>query len=262
MRLLLARDDLGGWIPGQEGVMDPRLLALAYAYPRLSGTQTWVRANFVSTLDGAATGDDGRSSSINTGAGADRDVFGLLRALADVFLVGAGTARIEGYRRASVRAPWQVLRKGRPAHPTMAVVSRSGDIPPRLSQTREDSGAVLLITCDRAGLETIDLARATLGEEQVLVVGGGSVDVAAAVDALAARGLPRILCEGGPHLMRDLTASGRLDELCLTLAPTLVAGDRTRITAGGPVTANLVPQLLIESQGTLLGRWTRPTTSD
>ena len=58
--------------------------------------------------------------------------------------------------------------------------------------------------------------------------------------------------------MRDLTASGRLDELCLTLAPTLVAGDGTRITAGASVTANLLPRLLIESQGTLLGRWARP----
>ena len=57
--------------------------------------------------------------------------------------------------------------------------------------------------------------------------------------------------------MRDLTASDRLDELCLTLAPTLVAGVRTRITAGAPMTANLVPRLLIESQGTILGRWVR-----
>ena len=53
-------------------------------------------------------------------------------------------------------------------------------------------------------------------------------------------------------------ASGRLDELCLTLAPTVVAGNRTRITAGAPVTANLVPRLLIESAGTILGRWARP----
>ena len=58
--------------------------------------------------------------------------------------------------------------------------------------------------------------------------------------------------------MRDLTASGRLDELCLTLAPLLVAGDRTRIAAGASVTANLLPRLLIESRGTLLGRWARP----
>ena len=253
MRLLFSHDDLGGWTPGHEGVMDPEALALAYSYPTLSEGQTWVRANFVSTLDGAAAGDDGRSGSINTGA--DRDVFGLLRALSDVILIGAGTARIEGYRRATVRAPWLELRKGRPAHATMAIVSRSGDIPPRLSQAREDSGEVLLITCKRAGADAIDLARGTLGEERVIVKGNENVDLAAALDSLADRGLRRILCEGGPHLMRDLTASGRLDELCLTLAPTLVAGDRTRITAGAAVTANLLPRLLIESQGTLLGRW-------
>ena len=236
--------------------MSSEALALAYSYPQLSGAQTWVRANFVSTLDGAATGDNGRSSSINTGA--DRDVFGLLRALADVILIGAGTARIEGYRRATVRAPWLALREGRPGHPTMAIVSRSGDIPPLLQQAREDAGDVLLVTCKRAGNETIDLAREALGEDQVIVEGQESVDLAAALDTLALRGMRRILCEGGPHLMRDLTASGRLDELCLTLAPTVVAGSHTRITAGDPVTADFVPRLLIESQGTILGRWARP----
>jgi riboflavin biosynthesis pyrimidine reductase len=256
MRLLLSHDDLDRWAPGREGVMSPQALALAYAYPRLSGTQTWVRANFVSTLDGVATGDDGRSSSINTGA--DREVFQLLRALSDVILIGAGTARVEGYRRPTVRGPWLELREGRPAHPTMAVVTRSAGIPPRLSQDRENSGELLLITCNRAGAEAIDLARATLGVEHVIVVGDATVDLAAAMDALAARGLSRILCEGGPHLMRDLTASGRLDELCLTLVPMLLAGDHTRITAGAPVTANLLPRLLIESEGTLLGRWVRP----
>jgi len=256
MHLLFSHDDLGRWAPGHEGVMDPEALALAYAYPGRSGTEIWVRANFVSTLDGAAAGDDGRSSSIN--AGADRDVFRLLRALSDVILVGAGTARVEGYRRATIRAPWLWLRDGRPPHPTMAVVSRSADIPPRLSQAREDSGEVLLITCHRAGAEAISLARQTLGEDNVIVEGDESVDLAAAVDAVAARGLRHILCEGGPHLMRDLTASGRLDELCLTMAPMLLAGDRPRITDGPPVNATLLPRLLIESQGAILGRWARP----
>jgi riboflavin biosynthesis pyrimidine reductase len=256
MHLLLSHDDLGRWAPGHEGVMDPEALAIAYAYPSPSGTQTWVRANFVSTLDGAATGEDGRSSSINVGA--DRVVFQLLRALSDVILVGAGTARVEGYRRPTVRAPWLWLRDGRSPHPVIAVVSRSADIPPRLSEARENSGEVLSVTCERAGTEAINLARRTLGEDHVLVVGDASVDLGAAVDALAARGLCRILCEGGPHLMRDLTDSGRLDELCLTLAPMLVAGDRPRITAGPPVDANLLPRLLIESQGAILGRWARP----
>jgi riboflavin biosynthesis pyrimidine reductase len=149
MRVLLANDDLGRWAPGHDGVMDSAGLALAYAYPTLPAERAWVRANFISTLDGAAAGDDGLSGSINTGA--DRDVFALLRALSDVIVVGAGTARAEGYRRATVRAPLLGLREGRPAHPTMAVVSRSGDVPPGVSQARDDSGEVLLITCRRAG---------------------------------------------------------------------------------------------------------------
>ena len=256
MRVLLSDDDLGRWSPGHVGVLDSEGLALAYAHPRLPAGRSWVRANFISTLDGAAAGDDGRSGSINTSA--DRDVFGLLRALADVILVGAGTARVEGYRRASVRAPWLGLRQGLPEHPTMAVFSRSGDVPPGLSQARDDSGDVVLVTCQSAGAVAIDRARNVLGEGQVIIAGDTSVDLASAVDSLAGRGLPRMLCEGDPHLMRDLTASGRLDELCLTIAPTLVAGHRPRITAGAAVTADLTPRLLIESQGSLLGRWTTP----
>jgi len=255
MRVLLSEDDLGRWSPGHNEPMDPEALARAYAYPELSAEEVWVRANFISTLDGAATGDDGRSDSINIGA--DRDVFGLLRALSDVILVGAGTARTEGYRRAVVRAPWLNLRAGRPAQPTMAVVSRSGDVPAALSRARTDSGEVLLVTCERAGAQAIDLARSTLGEHHVIVEGDQSVDLAAAVDALAVRGLRRILCEGGPHLLGDLTAAGRLDELCLTLAPIMVAGDHPRITAGAALTSHLLPRLLIESDGAILGRWAR-----
>jgi riboflavin biosynthesis pyrimidine reductase len=254
MRVLLSDDDLGRWSPGHDGPLDSEGLALAYAYPTQPAGRSWVRANFISTLDGAATGDDGRSGSINTGA--DREVFGLLRALADVILVGAGTARAEGYRRASIRPPWLDLRAGRPEHPVTAVFTRSGDVPPRLSQARDDSGEVILVTCQSAGAVAIDLARNTLGEGQVIVAGDTSVDLPSAVDSLAARGLPRMLCEGGPHLLGDLTASGRLDELCLTIAPILVAGDHPRITAGATAEADLFPTLLIESQGSLLTRWT------
>jgi riboflavin biosynthesis pyrimidine reductase len=256
MRVLFSEDGVARRAAGQDGVLDAEGLALAYAYPRLPAGQVWVRANFVSTLDGAATGDDGRSGSINTGA--DRDVFTLLRALSDVVLIGAGTARVEGYRRLTIRSAWDELRRGRPAHPAIAVFSRSGDVPPGLSQARDSSGEVILVTCQSAGGAAIDRARSSLGAGQVIIAGDASVDLASAVGSLAGRGLPRMLCEGGPHLMGDLTAAGLLDELALTIAPALVAGDHPRITAGPPVTANLLPRLLIESEGTILGRWSRP----
>ena len=103
--------------------LDDDALAALYGYPRgVTAERPWVRANFVSTLDGAATGADGRSGSINTGA--DREVFALLRALADVVVVGAGTARAEGYRRVVTRAKWRDRRAaaGQTAHPAVAVV--------------------------------------------------------------------------------------------------------------------------------------------
>ena len=47
------------------------------------------------------------------------------------------------------------------------------------------------------------------------------VDPRLAVAALAERGLQRLLCEGGPSLLGQLLAADLLDELCLTVSPTL-----------------------------------------
>jgi riboflavin biosynthesis pyrimidine reductase len=245
--------------PAAGAHLDDDALARLYAYPDAAGLQRqWVRANFVSTLDGAATGTDGRSGSINTGA--DRQVFALLRALADVVVVGAGTARAEGYRRVVTRSRWRARRQTarQVPHPAIAVVSRSAQVPPLLAEQREESGAAYLLTCAAAGPAPIAAARTVLGEDHVLVHGNGSVDLAAGLADLSRRGMPRVLVEGGPHLMRDLVAAGLLDELCLTLVPTVIGGEHPRITAGPPVTADLQPVLLIESEGSLLGRWTRP----
>lgn len=241
-----------------DGRLDAAALAGLYEYPRRATRgEPWVRANFVTTLDGAATGSDGRSGSINTGA--DREVFGLLRALSDVVLVGAGTARIEGYRPIAARAQWHDMRAatGRRDNPVLAVVSRSAQLPPLLREPVEGAGEVLLLTCERAPEEALEQARRALGEDNVIVRGGDGVDLDAVVKELAARGLTRILCEGGPHLMHDLVSAGHLDELCLTIAPTIVAGDHTRITAGPSIVEHLVPRVLIESEGTVLGRWVR-----
>jgi riboflavin biosynthesis pyrimidine reductase len=66
----------------------------------------------------------------------------------------------------------------------------------------------------------------------VIVAGDESVDVAAALDELGRRGLGRVLCEGGPHLLTHLAASGRLDELCLTVKLSVVGGESGRLVSG------------------------------
>ena len=194
----------------------------------------WLRVNMVSTIDGAATGESGLTASINNEP--DQRVFRLLRELADCVVIGAGTARTEGYPPLDV--------------PTV-VVSRSGSVPEKLRGA--DPGRVLLATVSvAAGLED---ARDVLGADNVLVLGSHRVDLAALKQALVDRGFGDILCEGGPHLLRDLLAQGVADELDCTFVPRMVAGVQSRITDGPPVDVALTLQTLVEQDGTLLGRW-------
>lgn len=237
------------------GALDDADLARLYAYP---DGRPWLRANMVSTVDGAATGPDGKTGTINNEA--DKQVFMLLRALADVVVVGAGTARVEGYGRPRpVRGERAALRAGRSAAPALVVVSRSANLPAKLTLPADDgSGEVLLVTCTAAGDRALDAARSALGEERVLVADGDEVDLVAMVEHLHGLGMTRLLTEGGPHLLRDLTAAGLVDEICLTVVPHLLGGAHPRILAGEEVSLEMRPRLLLEADGTLLGRWARP----
>lgn len=234
MRLLLS--ETGSPAPGSE--LDKEALRALYAGP----SRPWLRVNFVSTLDGAATGADGRSGSINTEA--DFVVFQLLRELADVVLVGAGTARHEGY------VP---LRDENAAAPPLAVVSHTARLPEKLRG--RDDGAVLLVTRGGADPAVLDDAREALGEQQVVLAGNERVDLVAARKALEDRGMHQILSEGGPTLLGTMLSAGVVDELDLTWSPTLVGGDHTRIVAGPPVDLALEPVALLEQDGTVMGRW-------
>ncbi|HEX6920860.1 MAG TPA: dihydrofolate reductase family protein, partial [Actinomycetes bacterium] len=79
-------------------------LVEAYAYPT---GRPWVRSNMVSSVDGSAV-VDGRSGGLSSAA--DKQVFGVLRGLCDVVLVGAGTARKEGYRAPRPKPDYADLR--------------------------------------------------------------------------------------------------------------------------------------------------------
>lgn len=177
-----------------------------------------LRANFVASLDGAAT-LQGKSAGLSSAA--DRALFHLLRSMADVVLVGAGTAREENYGGA------RSAEGHRP--PPIAVVSRSLQFDLSARLFTDTSVPPIVITCGAAPRALRDELSAVA---DVVVAGDADVDLRAALDELAARGLGRVLCEGGPHLLGAVAAAGLLDELCLTLSPMVAGGNAGRIVAG------------------------------
>ena len=219
--------------PGGSALDDAALAAL-YNYPDLGAPPArWLRANMVASLDGAAT-VDGRSGGLS--GELDQQVFALLRAHADVILVGAGTARAEGY--APVRPDpeglrWAWLRDGRPPSAPIAVVTRALglDLDGALIAGAPPHAPTIIITTESAmpGRRVAAAAR----NAEVIVAGETSVDLKAAVDALAERGHQRISCEGGPHLLAQLAGAGLVDELCLTVSPVLAGPGAGRIVTGG-----------------------------
>ncbi|MFC7302870.1 pyrimidine reductase family protein [Streptomyces monticola] len=243
----------GGFGSDREWSLDE--LADWYAYP--PGGEPWLRANMVSTLDGAAH-HEGRSQPISSPA--DMRIFGTLRGLADAVVVGAETVRQEGYRPARARASFGARRTaaGQGEAPAIAVISASLDLDFSLPLFTSPLVPTLLLT--GAAASTARKKAAEAAGAQVVIAGEGpGVDPARAVHALAERGLTRLLTEGGPKLLGQFVAAGVLDELCLTVAPMLTAGDAQRI-GGGPAMA--VPERLalasvLEEDGFLFTRYRR-----
>ncbi len=233
-------------------VSDDDLVDL-YRFPEPSGSsRPWVRANFVASADGAAQGRDFKSGTLS--GAADRRVFALLRALCDVILVGAGTTRVEGYKPVRAEESDTDLRAEHDLEPlpAMAVVSRSLNLDTEL--VRGSSAPTVVVTVQSAPTEALARVRELA---PVVVAGEHDVDFAEALRQLAAQGYRRMLCEGGPTLMHSLVAADCLDDLCLTLSPSLIAGERLRITHGGTLEPPRDLRLahLLEEGGELFARY-------
>lgn len=236
------------------GDVDPLGAYLGAARPA-PADRPWVAINMVSSLDGA-TAVHGRSGPL--GGPPDRAVFRAVRAIADVVLVAAGTARAEGY--GPVQLPDDAiaarLAAGRAAAlPRLAVVSASLD----LDLTRAAAAPVrpLVLTVDDA-----DPARAAALAElaEVRAYGSERVDLVAALADLRADGAGVVVCEGGPSLNATLVAGDLVDEWCVTVAPAIAGGASPRLVHGAPELTDLQTLELasmLEQDGVLLGRWLR-----
>ncbi|ANJ26393.1 pyrimidine reductase family protein [Agromyces aureus] len=210
---------------GEPAVEREQLLA-AYALPNRGSAR--IRMNFVASIDGAVTVDD-RSGGL--GDAGDRLAMQVMRTLADVVLVGAGTVRAEGYGGLSVEpadAAWRRSR-GLGDQPRIAVVSSRLDLDPRHPFFDRAVTRPIVVTHAAAP----EGRRAALAEvADVVVCGDGAVDLAEAQRQLGALGLAQVLCEGGPHLFGALLDADLVDEVCLSLSPMLVGGAAGRIVQG------------------------------
>jgi 5-amino-6-(5-phosphoribosylamino)uracil reductase len=183
-------------------------------------------------------------------------VFAAMRDLADVVLVGAGTARTERYagiRLSDRRRSWR-RDAGLDVELPTAVLTRHLELDPD-SPLFTGPVRTIVLTCAASDPDRrAELQRVA----DVVLVGDDAVDLHAARGALEDRGLRRILCEGGPTLFGELCAAGVADELCLSVSPLVVGPGPGRIVAGGawdvpPGRVELVH--LLEEDSALFGRY-------
>ncbi|MFJ6786863.1 pyrimidine reductase family protein [Streptomyces angustmyceticus] len=237
-------------------------LADAYAYPAAdaperAGRTGWLRANMVSSLDGAAH-HEGRSQPLSSAA--DMRIFGVLRGLADAVVVGAETVRQEGYRPARAREAFAARRAaaGQGPAPAIAVVSAGLGLDFTLPLFTDPLVPTLVLTGADAPPDRVAQARAA-GAEVLFAGAGRGVDPARVTGVLAERGHTRLLTEGGPKLLGQFAAAGVLDELCLSLAPVVAVGEAPRIMNGPAVAVpeRFVPASVLEEAGFLFTRYRR-----
>jgi riboflavin biosynthesis pyrimidine reductase len=182
-------------------------------------------ANFVSSVDGVvALPGVGESGGVVSGnSEPDRFVMGLLRAVADAVLIGAGTLRAGAgdlwHPEAAfpeARDPFAHLRRQlslRP-RPLLVVATASGHIDPAQPALHD---CLVITTLQGEARLRGKLPRGA----RILVLDQHPFESRSLLDLLRAEGLQVILTEGGPSLVGQLLAAGLLDELFLTTSPRL-----------------------------------------
>ncbi len=206
------------------------------AFPLLPG-RAYVIGNFVTTLDGVVA----LNESGHTGGGDisgsnwhDRMVMGLLRAVADAVIVGAGTLRSVSQHRWTAEyiyprlaGVYQKLRTslGKPDPPLNVIVTTHGAIDLDLPVFQSGEVPVLIVTTTQ-GEKRIRAQNLQPYVQLSAIQSDGPLSAQAILQEVNnIRQCKVILVEGGPQLMGDFFAEHVLDELFLTLAPQIAGRD-------------------------------------
>jgi riboflavin biosynthesis pyrimidine reductase len=240
---------------------------LASLYGRLQfpihSHRPYVIGNFVTTLDGVVALNDSAQSGGGEISGfnqQDRMVMGLLRAVADAVIVGAGTFRsarqhlwTAEHIYPALADEYQQLRSrlGKSGPPLNVIVTASGAIDMALPVFQSDEVPVLVVTTQEGAQRIREHALLRLVQVEAMQQ-AGSISACGVLEAVSTvRQSDLILVEGGPRLMGDFFAERCLDELFLTLAPQLAGRDSSSERPGLVAGKRFAPEHQI--WGTLVG---------
>ena len=191
-------------------------------YLRFPEGRVWVRSMMNQSLDGSLTGSDATSASLANPT--DHFILTTLRALPDIVIVGAQTARVEQYSRPAGR---QSLRRtsrrpGGAEYPALAILTASGEIPTTISE----QWPTFLIT-PRASRDTV-VHTSGFAPEHVLEANTPEE----CIRALSARGYCGMQLEGGSRTLAHFLRDGVVDELMWTNSHITVGGEHSRVASG------------------------------
>lgn len=208
-----------------------------YALPR----REWLRLNFISSVTGSAAGPDGTSETLTSRI--DRRILGVIRAQADLVLVGAQSVRAEGYRV--------------PKTAPLGIVTASGRLDGhRLAGPTDDR---LIVLCPESARSTV---RDELPQARVITLPDedGRLEASTILAAVRDAGYESVVCEGGPSLAAQFAASGLVDEVCLSTAPLVTPASLPMLSDEdfAPMRVRL-HRLLVDDASSLYARWVRDT---
>ena len=174
--------------------------------------------NMIASVDGRAA-VEGRSRAL--GGGTDRELFLQLRTQVDAVLVGTNTIERENYGRL-VRRPELIDRRrdlGLKPEPLAVVVTRSMNLPLNTPIFNDPESRIVVFT--NSQVEVKDLPETV----EVVRIEGEDLGLKGVFERLRSNfGVEVLLAEGGPSINAAILAEGLVDELFLTVSPSMIGG--------------------------------------
>lgn len=193
------------------------------------GSKPHIIVNMAMSADGKIS--TRKRERMTFGSKNDRNLMDRLRSRADAVIIGAGTVSVDGFplvvRNAAIRK--ERNKKKRSPHPANVILSRTLDIPARRPIFLHENIDRILFTTREATRE-----RRKRFEKccEVIVLPARNY-LHGVLNDLHARGMERILLEGGGALNFAFFKEALVDELYLTVTPRIIGGGGAPTVADG-----------------------------